>query len=199
MQNALIVVDVQNDFCPGGALAVTDGDKIIPTINSLVARRFSTWDVYFTKDYHPADSDHFREWPPHCVQGTPGANFHPDLRFPTRPGNIFAKGVTKEDPGYSGLAARQTDVASPIGQLTLHDHLIHRMTKKVWICGLALDYCVKATALDVARAGFETIVLIDACKGVGITPKDIPNALEEMSAAGVGIDTAARLLRPVRL
>lgn len=195
MKNALIVVDVQRDFCPGGALAVPDGDKIVPVINKLLTKYRLTWELFFTRDWHPAVTKHFDKWPPHCVEGTPGAEFQPDLLVPRKSlfGTEFFKGRGPDADGYNGLEALDGDPAC-CSALTLHDHLMHRRVRNVWICGLALEYCVKATAIASAKAGFRTYLIQNATKGVNLTPRDVPDALFEMSEAGVGMVTSANLI-----
>ena len=153
--DALIIVDVQNDFCPGGALAVGDGDAVVPIINAL-APRFGT--VVATQDWHPADHRSFTArggpWPVHCVAGTTGAAFHPDLN--TAPIDLTVrKAMVAEQEAYSGFDG--TDLA---------EQLRERGVRRVYVTGLALDYCVDATALDARQAGFDTYVIEDATRAV---------------------------------
>lgn len=180
MGKALIVVDVQNDFCPGGALAVAGGDEIIPVINRLV----NSFDlVVYTRDWHPANHVSFAEnpqftdksWPAHCVAGTPGAAFHPDLLV--RPdGIIVDKGTEAEVEAYSGFQGTG-----------LAEKLRARQVDTVYITGLATDYCVKATALDALKEGFRTFVVANACRGVDFPAGTVEKALNELRAAGAGI------------
>lgn len=169
-QKALIVVDIQNDFCPGGSLAVPDGDKIIPVVNDLLTK-FDL--VIFTKDWHPANHYGFASeyveksafdlfngevlWPDHCVQDTPGAELHPDIDFSKckKDFYIFKKGVDVKSNGYSAFEKTE-----------LREFLEERGVTEVYVCGLALDYCVKNTAIDSAFAGFDTYVIADACKSI---------------------------------
>jgi nicotinamidase-related amidase len=174
--DALVVVDVQHDFLPGGALGVSEGERIFGPINALAAR-FPR--VYATRDWHPADHSSFAEqggpWPVHCVAGTHGAAF--DERFDARNVDVVVdKGIDRVTDGYSGFAA------TPL-ERDLREHGVAR----VFVCGLATDYCVKATALDAKRAGFETIVIEDAAAAVNVQPDDERRALDELRAAGVAI------------
>ncbi len=174
--DALIVVDVQHDFLPGGALAVASGDRIFAPIDAL-APRFRR--VYATRDWHPLDHSSYAQyggpWPVHCVAGTRGAAF--DARLDLRKVDaVIDKGVDRATDGYSGFAA--TTLAND-----LRAHGIHR----VFVCGLATDYCVKATAFDAHAAGFTTIVIADAAAAVNVRPGDEERALEELRAAGIDV------------
>ncbi len=174
-KDALVIVDLQNDFCPGGALAVRDGDKIVPLVNAMIPK-FEC--VFTTQDWHPNDHISFEaqggSWPPHCVVGTPGADLHPDLKVE---GTIqIRKGGESDKETYSGFQG--TD---------LEDQLKNRGVKRIFICGLATDYCVKATVLDGIRSGFEVLVIADAIKGVEVNPGDSDAAIESMKAAGATI------------
>lgn len=168
---ALLVVDVQNDFCPGGALAVAGGDAIIPAINSWIPR-FTT--VVASRDMHPAGTRHFRAWPVHCVAGTPGAAFRDGLRA-----DLFTlvveKGTSMEDDGYSAFEATNVD---------LEQWLRGRGISTLYVCGLATDYCVKATVLDARRRGFAVTVIRSAVAAVDLHPGDGEQALQAMAAAG---------------
>jgi nicotinamidase/pyrazinamidase len=172
---ALIVVDVQNDFCPGGALAVPEGDQIIDAVNSLAAGAPL---VVATRDWHPPDHGSFAEqggtWPVHCVRDTPGAQLHPDLR--ARIDAIIDKGQAREREGYSGFE-----------ETSLERLLRERGVETVHVVGLALDYCVKATALDAHEAGFGVIVHREATRAVNVDPGDGERAVEELRAAGVEV------------
>ncbi len=173
--DALIVVDVQRDFCPGGALPVPEGDQVVPAINRALA--LADWLTVATRDWHPRDHCSFEAqggiWPVHCVAGTDGAAFHPDLDV-KRIRQVISKATTQEAEAYSGFQG--TELAA-----LLRGQGIQR----VFICGLATEYCVKATALDARGAGFEVIVLEDAIRGVEVRPGDCGRAVEEMSAAGI--------------
>jgi nicotinamidase/pyrazinamidase len=169
---ALLVVDVQNDFCPGGALAVSDGDKVVPIINSIMGK-FEF--VVASKDWHPSDSVHFKKWPPHCVQNTKGAEFHPLLRTNSI-GEVFLKGTKNKDDGYSAFEATSDD---------LEKVLKEKKVEELLISGLATDYCVRASALDAVKKGFRTYVIRDAVKAVDVHQGDGASAFEEMRKAGV--------------
>jgi len=153
MKRALLIVDVQNDFCPGGTLAVAHGDRVVPIINRLMGR-FEL--VIASKNWHPTDSVHFLRWPPHCVQNTPGAEFHPDLQQDPI-AQIFLKGTRNIDDGYSAFEATNLDLAT---------FLREQQVEQLFIVGLATDYCVKSTALDAVKAGFNTTVIRDAVTAV---------------------------------
>jgi nicotinamidase/pyrazinamidase len=175
--DALIAVDVQNDFLPGGSLAVSDGDRVVPVLNALIPR-FRT--RVFTRDWHPAkhvsfsDDPEFvdKSWPAHCVQDTPGAEFHQDLEVPDD-AIIVSKATDPAKDAYSAFEGTG-----------LADDLRERGVNRVVIGGLATDYCVKATALDAVREGFEAVVVLDACRGVDVPPGTAQAAVEEMKAAG---------------
>jgi nicotinamidase/pyrazinamidase len=175
--DALVVVDVQRDFCPGGSLAVPDGDRVVPVINRL-APRFRT--VVSTHDSHPPDHSSFAEqggpWPPHCVEGTPGWDPHPDLDVKAD-FQVF-KGREKELDGYTGWTPE------------LADFLARQGAQRVVVTGLALDYCVQATALDARAAGYEVLLLTDATRAVNLRPDDGDRALDALRAAGVHEDRA---------
>jgi nicotinamidase/pyrazinamidase len=190
---ALVVVDVQNDFAdPDGSLSVTDGTAVIPTINdSIDAATAAGGTVVFTQDWHPKSTPHFAKdgglWPVHCVANTWGARLHPDLRAPDDAPRI-RKGVNGED-GYSGFTMRDPATGEEIP--TELDRLLRdRSIERVVVVGLATDYCVKATALDAARLGYEAHVLTDAVGAVDLAPGDGDRALDEVAAAGVGLSTS---------
>jgi len=183
---ALVVVDIQNDFAdPGGSLYVEGGDRIIPRVNELIAtsRRAGALVVY-TQDWHPPVTPHFEPhggtWPVHCVQGTWGADLHPDLDVD---GPVVQKGTGGED-GYSGFTER--DVGSGADQpTTLEPTLRAHEIERLVVVGLAQDVCVKETALDGRRLGYETTVLLDATRAVNVGPGDEAAANAAMAAAGV--------------
>jgi nicotinamidase/pyrazinamidase len=174
--DALLVIDVQNDFCPGGALAVADGDAVVDPINRLAE---SSPLVIATRDWHPADHGSFAEnsgpWPAHCVQDTTGAALHPGVDV-GQIDVIVDKGQARDLEGYSGFEG--TD---------LERLLRERDVDAVHVAGLALDYCVKATALDAKRAGFDVIVHRDATRAVEVEPGDGDRAAEELRQAGVQV------------
>ena len=196
--NALLVVDVQNDFLPGGALAVPGGDQVIPIVNRLV-ECFAL--VLATQDWHPANHGSFAAnhpnrragemidlngirqilWPVHCVQGSPGAAFSAQLRT-ERFSNVFRKGVDPGIDSYSGFfdngRKRSTGLA---------EYLRGRDVDELFICGLATDYCVKFSAFDSTGSGIRTHVIEDACRGVDLKPGDSAVAIAAMRDAGVSI------------
>ena len=194
----LVLVDIQNDFLPGGALAVPEGDRIVPVVNALQPD-FDL--VVATQDWHPAGHGSFAAshpgrkpfeqidlnglpqtlWPVHCVQNTGGALFAPGLDT-RRVERVFPKGTDPGVDSYSGLfdngRRRGTGMVEWLRQRGAHD---------LWICGLATDYCVKFTALDAVREGFRVNLLTAACRGVDLSPGDCARAVEEMRVAGVEI------------
>lgn len=207
---AIILVDIQNDFLPDGALAVNDGDKIIPIVNRLTP----TFDlVVMTQDYHPANHGSFAAnhpglrpydvvklggldqvlWPTHCVQGTPGAEFsqYLDIRNVDR---IFEKGTDPGIDSYSGFFDNGRKKATGLG-----DYLHGKGVSEVFVCGLATDYCVKFTALDAVSLGFKTSLIEDASRGVDLNPGDVQRAVEEMQAAGVRVVQSKDIMKPVRV
>jgi nicotinamidase/pyrazinamidase len=185
--DALILVDIQNDFCPGGSLAVAEGDRVVPVANEL-QKRFDL--VVATKDWHPPGHASFETlWPPHCVQGTTGAEFVPGLDT-ARVAHVFLKGTDPAVDSYSGFFDNEHKRSTGLG-----DYLRAQGVTDVFICGLATDYCVKFTALDALRLGFKTTVVGDACRGVEVEAGDTARALEEMRAAGAKIVESGELLR----
>lgn len=187
---ALVVVDVQRDFAdPSGSLFVTGGPETIPVVNALVAdatRAGAT--VAYTQDWHPEDTPHFAKdggiWPVHCVRGTDGAAFHPDLDV-AEDALVVRKGIGGED-GYSGFTMRDP-VSGYEVPTELAGALDARGVTEVVVVGLALDYCVRDTALDAARLGFDTTVVADATAAVDLTPGDGSRAVAALVAAGVSI------------
>lgn len=169
--DALLIVDVQNDFCPGGALAAPEGDRVVPVINKLIPQ-FEL--VVTSRDWHPSESTHFENWPRHCIENTKGAEYHPDLDIKNTD-QEFLKGTTGEDDGYSAFEATNIDPER---------YLKERNVQRLFISGLATDYCVKETALSAVRAGFETIVIEDAIRAVNVNSGDGARAVEEMKKAG---------------
>lgn len=198
---AFLVIDVQNDFCPGGALAVEDGDAVVPIINRLM-RQFPV--RVLTQDWHPADHTSFAAnvedgipfsiteayygpqvlWPDHCVQGTDGAAFHPDLD--TVPADLIVrKGYRSTIDSYSAFF--ENDHTTPTG---LEGYLRSRGVSKLFMAGLATDFCVRYSAQDAVAVGFEVTVLEDACRGIDMLGS-MEQAHQEMTAAGVTITTCA--------
>ncbi len=200
--NALILVDLQNDFCPGGALPVPEGDRIIPITNRLQAH-FDL--VVATQDWHPPGHGSFAAnhpgrqvgevielaglpqvlWPVHCVQDTPGAALHPALDQ-SRIARVFRKGTDPSIDSYSAFFdnARRHDTG-------LAAYLKSQSVADVYVCGLATDYCVKATALDAVDLGFRVWLIEDACRGVNLRPDDVAEALALLRRQGVQIISAA--------
>jgi nicotinamidase/pyrazinamidase len=194
----LIIVDVQNDFIAGGALAVPEGGQVVPLINRL-QERFDL--IVATQDWHPANHGSFAAnhsgkrpgemielaglpqvlWPTHCVQNSAGADFAPGLDR-TRWDRVFQKGEDAAVDSYSGFFDNGRRRATGLG-----DYLRARGAKEIYAVGLATDYCVKFTALDARALGFETALIEDACRGVELAPGDCARAVEEMRAAGVRI------------
>lgn len=169
---ALLVVDVQNDFCPGGALAVKEGDQIIPVINKLM----DSFEIVIAScDYHPDDSNHFKYWPKHCIKGTKGAELHPNLNA-SKIKQLFFKGTESGDDGYSAFEATNKN---------LETYLKEKGIKELYVSGLATDYCVKHSAIDASKKGFITFLIEDAVKGVNLKNGDIIRAVSEMKKNGV--------------
>lgn len=181
-KSALIVVDVQNDFCPGGALGVRGGDQIVPVLNRYI-EKFSRarLPIIATRDWHPEKTSHFKSgggpWPAHCIRQTQGAEFHADLKLGEE-AVVVSKGTAPDEDGYSAFQARD------ISGTTLAELLRRSGVETIFIGGLATDYCVKYTVLDGLQHGFCAVVLGDAIRGVDLDPNDSRRALNEMSAAG---------------
>lgn len=178
-RQALIVVDVQNDFCPGGTLAVPRGDEVIAPLNKLIDEFLERGDpVYKSRDWHPPTTKHFAAyggtWPVHCVQNTEGAEFHPALRDDPRI-KVISKGHDNTD-GYSAFDA--TDLGSQLNKAGVEE---------VVVGGLATDYCVKHTVLDALKQGYKVKAIEDAMRPVELKPGDGERAIEEMRAAGAEI------------
>jgi nicotinamidase/pyrazinamidase len=202
-RDALVVIDVQNDFCPGGALAVADGDAVVPVCNALIGR-FEH--VVLTQDWHPPGHRSFASshpgrapfetidldygaqtlWPDHCVQGTRGAALHADLDA-TRAELLVRKGFRPHIDSYS--AFYENDRASPTG---LAGYLRERGFSRVFLCGLATDYCVAYSALDARRLHFDAVILLDACRAIDLGGS-LEQALAAMRAAGVSLAQSAEL------
>jgi nicotinamidase/pyrazinamidase len=181
---ALVVVDIQNDFCPGGALAVTDGDKVVPVLNKYIQLfRSSGGPVIYTRDWHPPDHSSFKTlggpWPPHCVQGSEGAKFHSDLLQPVE-GEIVSK-ADRKDEAYSFFQG--TDLAHRLRRLKYRLGLRGGI-RALFVGGLATDYCVKETVLDALKLGFQVYYLDDASKAVNVKPEDSKLAVKEMVSKG---------------
>jgi nicotinamidase/pyrazinamidase len=179
--DALLIVDIQNDFCPGGALGIAGGEEVIPVLNHWIdeAQRQNV-PVYASRDWHPAGHISFRErggpWPPHCVQGTPGAAFRPDLHLPTN-AEIISKGYDPNKDSYSAF-----------GGTDLGEKLRRSGIKRLWIGGLAQDYCVRETTLDAIRAGLEVHVIVEGTRPVNVNADDGRRALEDIARAGAVLE-----------
>ena len=182
----LVIVDVQNDFCPGGALAVPGGDEVIPVINSWI-RRFQEAGspIAYTQDWHPKNHCSFREnggiWPPHCVQRTRGAEFHPDLVVD---GTIFRKGFLPDKEAYSGFDGT---LDGKLGNPALGQWLRENGVKCLYVGGLATDYCVKAAVLDGIKEGFQVILIRQGIRAVNVNTGDGDRAIEEMVESGAQV------------
>jgi nicotinamidase/pyrazinamidase len=175
--DALVVVDVQKDFCPGGSLAVPSGDEVVPILNNYIGIFASKFlPVFATRDWHPQNHISFKAyggiWPAHCVKETDGAKFHPDLKLPESAVTI-SKATIPEKEAYSGFQGTR-----------LKSMLQGLKVKRVFVGGLATDYCVKNTVLDGLKAGFTTFLLMDASRGVNVSPQDGERAIEKMLEAG---------------
>jgi nicotinamidase/pyrazinamidase len=183
MARVLLIIDFQNDFTSGGALEVPGGDQIAEPVKRL-APRFDH--VFATRDWHPPDHSSFETeggpWPVHCVQGTPGAELHPAMAD-VEIDEVVDVGAEREDQGYSGFEKSK-----------LADLLRERGADQVAVVGLATDYCVRASAIDACREGFDTTVLTDAIRAVDVQPGDGERALEEISAAGAKLATSDEYL-----
>jgi nicotinamidase/pyrazinamidase len=204
--NALILVDIQNDFVPGGALGVPEGDVIVPLVNEL-QRTFGL--VVATQDWHPPDHGSFAVnhpgkkvhevvdlhglpqvlWPVHCVQGTPGADFVPALDR-TRIARVFQKGTDPAIDSYSGFFDNGHRKSTGLG-----DYLHARGVDTVYLCGIATDYCVKFTALDARQLGFDVVLIADATRGVNVKPGDVGRAVAEMRSAGVRVIASREIVK----
>lgn len=202
---ALIIVDVQNDFIPGGALAVNEGDQIVPVINEL-QQKFDF--IVATQDWHPAEHGSFAAnhsqksvgefidlngvnqilWPVHCVQGSKGAEFHPDLKKDKWKA-IFKKGTHPKVDSYSGFFDNNKQ-----GDTGLSAFLKENDIDEVFVCGLATDYCVKFTVLDAISEGFKTTLIADATRAVNINENDYIHAIEEMAQGGAKVVLAEEIL-----
>lgn len=180
---ALIVVDVQNDFCPGGSLAVNHGNEVVVPLNTMICLfNDNELPIFATRDWHPADTKHFKDfggiWPPHCVQHTFGACFHNDLRFIGA--EIITKGISAEEDeesysGFGGVNYAGRKLGELLETIDVTD---------LYIGGLATDYCVKRTVLDGLKRGFKVYLLEDACRAVNLKPTDGADAIKEIIEAG---------------
>ncbi|MFP4473342.1 MAG: bifunctional nicotinamidase/pyrazinamidase [Candidatus Omnitrophota bacterium] len=190
MSKALLIVDFQNDFCPGGALAVKNADEIVDVLNRYI-EYFTAKDfpVLVSRDWHPRNSHHFEEnggdWPVHCVRNTEGAEFHPDLLLPSDI-IVISKGMSPDEDGYSAFEGRDD------AGLSLKDVLDKNEIEELYVGGLATDYCVKNTVLDGLK-NYRVYLLGDATRGVNLEPDDSRKAVEAMVRAGAEEITFAKL------
>lgn len=186
---ALILVDIQNDFCPGGALAVSQGDEVVKVVNWLMPL-FPY--VAATEDWHPANHISFQEqggiWNPHCIQNTPGAELHPQLNQ-REVDDYFHKAFTPDADAYSGFEG-----VNQQGKL-LNEALIEKGITSIYVTGLATDYCVKATTLDGVKNGFKVYVVTDAIRAVNVYESDGEKALQEMQERGARLITSKELFK----
>jgi len=181
-KDALLIIDVQNDFCPGGALAVREGDRVVPVLNRYIEKfRAAQLPILATRDWHPEKTRHFKayggNWPMHCVQGSHGAEFHPNLALPAD-AVVISAGMGADEEGYSGF-----DGVNAQGE-RLIDVLQELGVRRLFVGGLATDYCVKHTVLDALKEGFHVVLIEDAVRGVNLQPEDAARAIQEMTQAG---------------
>lgn len=187
--DALLIVDVQNDFCPGGSLPVPEGDQVAPVLSDY-ARRFAEagLPVILSRDWHPAQTRHFTtgggQWPPHCIQRTQGAQFHPDLHIPEG-AIIVSKGMDPDADSYSAFDGVTDDGRS------LAEVLRDLGVRRLFVGGLATDYCVRHSALGALDEGLAVVLLTDAMRGVDLQPGDSERALAELRARGATEATLA--------
>jgi nicotinamidase/pyrazinamidase len=180
--DGLLLVDPQNDFCPGGSLGVIDGDKVMSVLNEWAAAAAEAQvPIFVSRDWHPPRTTHFKDfggiWPPHCVRGTPGAAFHPDLRLPSG-ATIVSKGMGETEDAYSAFQAR-SEAGEPLLTLLQRAGVTH-----IYIGGLATDYCVRSSTLDGLASGLRVTLVPDAMRAVNLQPTDGDQALAEMRGAG---------------
>jgi len=203
--SVLIIIDLQNDFCPGGALAVNEGDKIVPVINNLLTKKFKK--IIATQDWHPKNHISFAVthknkkigdiiekngivqylWPEHCVAGSKGADFHPDL-ITSKIDLIIRKGTDENLDSYSAFL--ENDKKTKTG---LDGYLKSLKIEKVFLCGLATDYCVFYSAIDSKNFGFETYVILDASRGVDLPKGNLEKSLNSMKQNGIKIINSKEL------
>jgi nicotinamidase/pyrazinamidase len=183
-QDALLVTDIQIDFLPGGALPIDNGDTIIPVVNTYIKRfEIAEAQILASRDWHPLNHISFKTqeglWPPHCVQGTRGAEFSPALKLPNHT-MIISKATEPNHEAYSAFDG--TNLDGELQQLGV---------KRLFVCGLATDYCVVNTVLDACELGYETVVLMDAILGIDANPGDVDRAIKEMVRSGASQATDA--------
>lgn len=201
MSAALLLIDLQNDFCPRGALAVSEGDRVIPiALKAIDIAQHQGMPIVATQDWHPAHHGSFASqsggnvgevgelaglaqvwWPDHCVQGSTGAQFHPSLDSNAFD-HVVQKGTDESIDSYSAFFDNGQKASTE-----LHQWLQHHQIDKLYIMGLATDYCVKFSVLDALRLGYQVVVITDGCRGVNIHPDDSSAALQEMQAHGAAL------------
>ena len=189
---ALLMVDPQNDFCPGGSLPVKNGDEVMEPLNLMMEHaKKNKWILVASRDWHPKKTNHFKiyggVWPVHCVKNTNGAKFHPALKV-TKDVMVFSKGTLKDQDAYSAF-----DGHSDPGE-ALADYLRSYGVDEVYVGGLATDYCVKASVLSAIKSGFKVYLLLDACRAVDLKRGDGKRAIEEMKKAGAIVTTTKKVL-----
>lgn len=177
---ALIIVDIQNDFCPGGELPSPEGDKVVPVINNIIDK-FDL--VVASRDWHPEGTVHFDKWPAHCVENTKGAEYHPDLQTEGIDVHLL-KGTGNVDDGYSAFEATSDN---------LEKLLKKKGVDEVYVGGLTTEYCVKSTAIDSLKKGFKTWLVTDAVEGVQQNPGDVDKAIGEMTGLGITMISSAQV------
>jgi nicotinamidase/pyrazinamidase len=190
-RSALLLIDVQKDFCPGGALPVPGGDKVVDALNRYIRAAVADgMPIYASRDWHPAVTVHFAkyggQWPVHCVQNTEGATFHERLELPTS-AIVVTTGEGADEQGYSAFEGRNTEANSLLTDLQ------QRQIDHLYVGGLATDYCVKHSVLDALKAGLDVTVLEDAIAGVDLKPGDSARAIAEMRNAGARVENPTEL------
>ena len=196
-KKALLIIDVQNDFCPGGALAVREGDKIVSALNKYI-RIFSKkkLPIFASRDWHPKQTSHFKkfggQWPKHCIQETKGAQFHSRLKLPKET-IVLSKGMDPQKDSYSAFQAFDSNGAEFINLLKIWG------IDELYVGGLATDYCVKSSVLDALKRDFKVQLLMDAIKGVNINPDDSEDAIKEMISYGAKRTTYDVLSKTMRV
>lgn len=192
-KKALLVVDVQNDFCPGGALAVPKGDEVVPVLNKYIGYfKKQKLPIFTSRDWHPKQTRHFKKfggvWPAHCVQNTKGAQFHKKLALP-KEAIILSKGMDSNEDSYSCFQSVDSNGTYFVTLLKILG------VEELYIGGLATDYCVKSSVIDGLKSGFQVNLLLDAVRGVNIRPADSEAAVKEMFSWGAGKFTSKDLLK----
>jgi nicotinamidase/pyrazinamidase len=190
-KSALIIVDVQNDFLPGGKLGVAGGEVVVAVFNRYIERfQARGLPIVATRDWHPAETVHFKQfgglWPEHCVQGTEGAAFHPDLKLPPET-IVISKGTAYQDDVYSAFQGHD-ERGQPLAELLRQLGVEH-----LYLGGIATDYCARSTTLSGLESGFRVTVLVDAMRGINLQPGDIERAYEDMVRGGADVTTLERL------